>query len=510
VFPQHIAHEPSQLDAERIVSGFNAPRVSAPEESRGDYYDNPGPAEKKSPSETAIVDIEASRLTREYIQADDTCSSASELHRLLGIIFLFSDCHPQPKSYLEQVAGFRYFTPDGGALAYEWARFFDIAPSRFLTMTPTEVQLAYQTTKDEGGTASGTSFEEYLLQSPNCHKETATNCTIKAAVGDHGPSNCFNMHTQGVLTSSGQSTQKLSAFTTPQNSAQRKRKISMELEKAAFGSGTSAEEEEAFVPSFERPCKGARLCEDHLSNPYSRNQPIDWHEQHYAVASPAPFGFTAHIPSQSWLTDPERLRRIVHGAAGLDAPMPTSMQSITFDTTYDFPLASDVIQYQGPPQQGQLAAGIGTITKGFLPANPPATLQRAPISVTAPLALVNVALPPINNGPRPPRLPKAYTSGAGWVNPHPNAPAGSMTIRGGGNRKMAWNLERKRIFNQVEGWSINQLPPSANSPYATEMFSRTPQSVDPRCCPFATTMEENLVVSVLPVVGDRSHELTLS
>jgi hypothetical protein len=250
------------------------------------------------------------------------------------------------------------------------------------------------------------------MQSPHCHKEPATNCAIEAAVGDHGPSNCSNMHTEGVRTSSGQSIQKLSAFTTPQISTQRKRKISMELEKDAFRSGTSAEEEGAFIPSSERPCKGARLCEDHLSNPYSRNQPIDWHEQHYAVASPAPFGFTAQIPRQSWLTDPQRLRRIVHGPVGLDAPMPTSMQSIMFDTTYDSPLASNAIQYQGPPQQSQLAASIGTVTKGFLPAHPPATLQHAPISVTAPLA-VNVPLPPINNGPRPTRLPKAYTSGAG-------------------------------------------------------------------------------------------------
>ncbi|KAH6868698.1 hypothetical protein BKA58DRAFT_412372 [Alternaria rosae] len=61
----------------------------------------------------------------------------------------------------------------------------------------------------------------------------------------------------------------------------------------------------------------------------------------------------------------------------------------------------------------------------------------------------------------------------------------------GGNNNTAWSAERIRAFVEIEGKSIQRLPSLAFSVFGTEMTNfRTPASVDMRCCPFETSLEE--------------------
>jgi hypothetical protein len=75
---------------------------------------------------------------------------------------------------------------------------------------------------------------------------------------------------------------------------------------------------------------------------------------------------------------------------------------------------------------------------------------------------------------------------------------GSVVPPGAGHYKKAWHAERIRAFVEVQGKSLNQLPLGAISQYGDEMTNvRTPLSIDPRCCPFDTSIYENLTVSAI-------------
>ena len=71
-----------------------------------------------------------------------------------------------------------------------------------------------------------------------------------------------------------------------------------------------------------------------------------------------------------------------------------------------------------------------------------------------------------------------------------------MTLPGAllptGNQNKAWHAQRLRAWVEIEGKRLNQLPHTALSIYGNEMSNlRTPESIDPRLCPFSTSIEEN-------------------
>lgn len=69
-----------------------------------------------------------------------------------------------------------------------------------------------------------------------------------------------------------------------------------------------------------------------------------------------------------------------------------------------------------------------------------------------------------------------------------------------GNNNTAWSAERIRAFVEIEGKSIQRLPSLAFSVHGTEMTNfRTPASVDMRCCPFETSIEEMFTASATSV-----------
>ncbi|RMZ69998.1 hypothetical protein GMOD_00000026 [Pyrenophora seminiperda CCB06] len=56
----------------------------------------------------------------------------------------------------------------------------------------------------------------------------------------------------------------------------------------------------------------------------------------------------------------------------------------------------------------------------------------------------------------------------------------------------AWHAQRIRAWVEIEGKQLSKLPGPALSSFGNEMSNlRTPESVDPRLCPFPTSIEEN-------------------
>ncbi|KAH7084323.1 hypothetical protein FB567DRAFT_445930 [Paraphoma chrysanthemicola] len=325
-------------------------------------------------------------LTREYLQNDDVCSSATALHHQIGLVFLFSDCLPPPQLPLEKTAGFRYFVPGSGTLAQEWAQFFDVAPSRFIEMVPAEVKVAYEATLEASNHETARSFKEYVLGNKVLHLKSSKHPTVPqrkpSGFGDHSV-----LRTGGPASPPRISKPHSDIFSTT-------------------------------LTSSEPPLRKRKFSEE---------------------------------------SDKQHVNFLTLQLAGPPAPQPV-------------PTVSQSVQTVSGAQQAPSAAPI-------------------PLAIAQPVP-VHVAHAPPHGGNQLAFLPRAYVSN--WTNPHPNAAPASMIAQGGGNRKLAWNAERRRIFTQVEGFSPAQFPPGANSPFATEMFSRTPQSIDPRLCPFPTSMEENL------------------
>jgi hypothetical protein len=59
-----------------------------------------------------------------------------------------------------------------------------------------------------------------------------------------------------------------------------------------------------------------------------------------------------------------------------------------------------------------------------------------------------------------------------------------------------WSADRVRAFVEIQGQPRANLPKTALSKYGDELSrNHTPKSVDPKFCPFDTTIEENLTVS---------------
>ncbi|KAH7072024.1 hypothetical protein BKA63DRAFT_577664, partial [Paraphoma chrysanthemicola] len=334
-------------------------------------------------------------LTREYLQNDDVCSTATALHRQLGLAFLFSDCLPPSQLPLELAAGFRYFIPGSRTLAHEWTQFFDVAPSRFIEMVPAEVKVAYQATLEASNHEKTRSFKKYLLGNEDSYPKASDypgKSQVKPSdLGDHS-----------VLRAGALPPTQIS-----------------NLQNASPGPQHARSHLEAVMANF---TAGGKLI------------PV--------TATTAP---QQKAPQQHVQTPP--------------------------------------LPAVGPPAPQPVQTVLGAQQLSFAGQAPPAIAQPVPV-------YVGVAHAPPHRGNQSTVLPRAYVSK--WTNPHPNAAPASMIAQGGGNRKLAWNAERRRIFTQVEGFSPAQLPRGANSPFATEMFSRTPQSIDPRLCPFPTSMEENL------------------
>jgi hypothetical protein len=133
-------------------------------------------------------------------------------------------------------------------------------------------------------------------------------------------------------------------------------------------------------------------------------------------------------------------------------------------------------------------------------------LQIAPLVVAGPVPPSVQAQPPTHVPQLPPQNNRRSISVARQARSHPaptQAP-GSVTLSGRGNVVKAWSPERIRAFTNIEGYSTAELPFTAVSQYGDEMSrNHTPASIDPRCCPFDTTMEENLTYMTLATTTNR-------
>ncbi|KAF2034141.1 hypothetical protein EK21DRAFT_108184 [Setomelanomma holmii] len=412
-------------------------------------------------------------LTRERIQHDATCAESSDLCPLFGIILLYSDYHAQPALEQELRAGYRYFISGTNTLANEWVSFLDIAPSRILAMVPPEVRSAYEARHGALDIIAGNSFKAHLSQSA----QQANGAEGKNSIGAMATNLVQPLHDRtGYQTHPrDQNVPMLNVPSDFQPISQRKRKIPSGACEGAIDPALIADHMGAHRPDLHRS-KRARYIVEHeiFQPPYSPF--FDWEGKTGVTEEPPPFLRNLGIWEGS-----------AHGSTSLpDMFLPVSSYS---DSNYT---STNI-----PPPPGNFPDQVQAHTDA---AQSTAKIKRAPeIAVGQPIYPGDV--PVVSNpvpsgssypGSQPGRRPNPYAPRKAWVNPHPNAAPGSMTASGGGNRKMAWNPERKRIFTQVEGHLPSELPPAANSPFSNEMFSRTPQSIDPRCCPFEVTVEEML------------------
>jgi hypothetical protein len=167
-------------------------------------------------------------------------------------------------------------------------------------------------------------------------------------------------------------------------------------------------------------------------------------------------------------------------------------------------------QMTATPHTRQLAPANGGTVTGSFAAPPPVAqpllgpavqqisaaqqlLATGPAAPQAAIPLHQQQQPGFVANPRRKRIPNARLASG---RPIPAQAPGSVRATGQGNHAKAWSAERCRAFMEIQGHPYSELPQTYNSPYGDELTRRhTPVSIDPRCCPFDTTMEELVTVS---------------
>ncbi|KAH4113639.1 hypothetical protein HBH47_208330 [Parastagonospora nodorum] len=379
----------------------NAPRTPIPrsgaELSVAFYKPGPTPTAtfassgKKPTKQKALAQSPPQYLSRTFLQQDELCEESLDLLPLLGRIF---DCSDRLEGYhalhCEQIAGFRYFIPNG-RLAAEWRYFFQIIPDHYMQMVPSEVRFAYE------------------------NQKSLESCSMEGWVEDS------------------------LAWTDTQ--------------------------------------------EEERSHPYYRHLRAD--DEDYALQIPSPQVLSVKRKRNSPEPDGIRSSLLSPRAKRLRTSSPT-------ESDYS-KLLRPVQRNAQIPMTTTQASSTPALSHSAVAPHPPQVQATAslglppPVASTAPAVTTALAHQLIT-----PRVPIPLSKQA-RSHPAPPQPPGTVEHTGRGNVSKAWSKERIRAFTQIQGYPRQELPFSAVSEYGDELSrDHTPKSVDPRCCPFPTTIEENL------------------
>ncbi|KAF2818824.1 hypothetical protein CC86DRAFT_388524 [Ophiobolus disseminans] len=383
-----------------------------------------------------------------FLQDDVFCQQNSELHPLLGRIFGYSNQCVEPSTRPSEIAaGFLYFLYNG-KLAYEWVYFFDIAPDRLSHVVPPEVIEAYEAERHpltEGMMAwEGNIQDGSALQEPERIARQLLDNLVSVGLEEPAAEDIEALDRANNVVAPRSVDFSILYFTAPTSSLEK----STQYQPGFLSNNTAWSMANLTTPP--QPSSSGQFgnsSDDEVAPIATSSQDID-----LIGASPI---FTINARQFIDLTR--------SAATSAPAPLPSQIPVVA-------PANVTLVPVPVVPTQQQVAA----------PTAAPAQLQPA-------------AQAQQQGAPRPPRFPPAKQARflAG-----PRRPAGSVTHLGRGNVGKAWSRERVRAFTDIQGYSSQELPSVAMSEYGNELSRDcTPASVDPRLCPFDTTLEENFTVN---------------
>jgi len=387
-------------------------------------------------------------LTRAMIEADDFCMNHQTIAPLLACIWKYSsrDVSSTPTA-VEMAAGHRYWLPCG-CLAEEWITFFTFAEG-WLDLAPPGVRSAYEEDLvDNFGVWP--SFARVMQDETRL--STHYDWFLPGELSEHLGPRCS--HSQHLTHSQ---TPRV-AEKTPYPDVARDPSNGTTL-KYGYGQPNSARRNITEITGLKRGLLLGQLSE----------------------------------------TSPRALRQ------SSAAPVGLSVQSFPFSAVVALQRLSSAHPTQHVPQTRPLLAPAQSAQQASQGNMQPASAQ-VPGPHQGQHSVAQVPMFPL----------RSIRSGAAAFEQNPAAPpvfhqllqAKGITTAGfrpgselpPGNNNTAWSAERIRAFVEIEGKSIQRLPSLAFSVHGTEMTNfRTPASVDMRCCPFETSIEEMFTASATSV-----------
>jgi hypothetical protein len=405
-------------------------------------------------------------LTRSYLQNDESFRESLDLRSLVGTIFAYSDrLWDTPVRPSEIATGYRYFMPNG-RLAYEWVQVFKIVPGRYLQMTPPDVAHAFLEERYwvpcsmEGWVREqlfrwmteneGRSSQEYIDQLIPVNQAPIV---IDPSEEDHSSAPATS-HSRRKMTLMSELSSRKRHF--HESASQETQSTSQDAVPAPD------------IPSGKKKARHTRSFNSRIPRLVT---------PHMGRAVPGSVPLPTAVPKVSVPAAPPRPAplRVRRGTGPRNFPPPTTASTVPVPAARRHTrLSSSRIPRPAPPHIG------GTI---------PGTVPPPTIAPTVPV----LAAPQPALTPQTPAVPAKRQ--AQNFPPITHVP-GSVTHTGRGQVTKYWNLERIRAFMNIEGHPYRELPITAFSIYGDEHSrGHTPKSVDPRCCPFDTTVEELLTVS---------------
>jgi hypothetical protein len=387
-------------------------------------------------------------LTKAMIEVDGFCMQSNHIAPLLERIWKYSsmEVYPYPTP-LELAADHRYWLPNG-LLAEEWIILLALGPTWLLEFAPPEVKSAFEQ-ELVSSLGSKPSFakiiqEQDRLATPGERSSTGQLINLPVPHGSHAPNS--RGHTDPIM----------SYYHT-------------------------------FFATQDVLDVDISISDKSSRSSYKYLQSILAHLENGALSGPS----TGLLPAPSSAPDPRMLLQRSAPAVGLSAPTfpspivvdPQLLSAHNASQARRLPLPFQPTQHAPQGHAQPALASTVTLNPGLHPfAQLPVFPLRSIPSGTAAFEQ-NPAAPPIFH-----QLLQAKDITTAGYRP------GSMPRRG--NANTAWSAERIRAFVEIQGESIHNLPPVAFSESGNEMTNfRTPLSIDMRCCPFETSLEEIFTVS---------------
>lgn len=471
--PIHSQHEDSQIIEPPLTSPDTAARMVPSPLPRSRVvllaaFSSPYPTVKAA-SVTSVKTIgelktyESSptqRLNRVFLQQDEHCQQSLDLRKLLGTIFSYSNRNLKfSNRTLETEAGFCYFMPNS-RLAYEWVYFFDVMPDCYLQLAPTEIGNAYDTERF----LVPYSMKGWFDDEKKREEAKEIDSMAQELITTLSPISVEALQDSSVT--------EAPAFR-PQASS-RKRKLEIPSQQARGIS--DAEIDPQLLPTkAKRPRRSEANQEDLSLQPYAAFDHRSLPQVQYCSsmhAQPAvTFGKSGATTSHAMLP-----------------PVPVQM----------------LHAHQQVPAAPQLHVMHLSPISSLVPI--PSLAKFTPESTARPVLQTVQAPPPASTQPnRNPTNPPSIPNNRQARNrPAQSRAPGGITHMGRGNVMKAWSPERLRAFTDIQGYSLEEVPLTAVSQYGDELSrNQTPASIDPRCCPFDTTMEENLTYMTLATTANR-------
>ncbi|EFQ91175.1 hypothetical protein PTT_12040 [Pyrenophora teres f. teres 0-1] len=387
-------------------------------------------------------------LTKAFLQSDELCATSTSIQPLLNTIWKYiPSAQASEMTSIEHAAGHYYWLPDG-LLADEWVHFFQIAPDRFLDMAPPEVKKAYE---DQVGDGS----------------------IIKASFGD-------------VMREQAHKNSQHLVF-----------EDMLPLLERVTGPGSSTAVGEPFLPT---------ISPSSTSGVTLKKREYGLLDESSSVAIPKP----KRARHQNVVTAGQSVSVVVDSS--LTSSMSLGARNPQSEATNAAPFniqatlhAAHAVPATAQPAPVAIAAPSNIQTTQTAHPVPAAAQLPMANAATAQLPLVNAAraqLPVVNAAPAVFPLLSSPTGAIAFID-NPAAPPHfirqqrfllnpSGAIIPTGNHDKAWHAQRLRAWVEIEGQQLHALPNIAWSPYGNEMSNlRTPASIDPRLCPFPTSIEEN-------------------